>query len=220
MITIILIEDHALVREGFRRILEESGDLRVIGETGDGLEGVDLVAAHRPDVVLVDLQLPGLHGLEVVRRIGTDSPATRIVVLSRHADESYVVESLDAGADAYVLKQSGSEALIAAVRSAAGGNSYLSPPLSEGGLRDYREHAREGDAGDPYRRLTDREREVFQLTAEGATSRAIGARLSISPRTVEKHQAHIREKLGLRSKAEVIDFAHRHGFLDGPSDGG
>lgn len=215
MISIVLVEDHGIVREGIRKVLEACPSFTVLAEAEDGLSAIEAVETHRPEVVVLDLNLPGLHGLEVLRRLKERWPEIRVVVLSRHADESYVIEAIEAGAEAYVLKETVTDTLIEAIRKAAQGERYLGDPLSKEEFDRYRAHAREDpELSEPYRRLTPREREVFHLTVEGGTSREIGDRLSISSRTVEKHQAHIREKLGVRSKAELIEYAHRRGLLD------
>src|SRR5258705_2995607 len=182
---IALADDHQIVREGFRALLQTQPDFEVIGETGDGLEAVRLVEQRKPHVLVADLMMPGLNGLEVVRQVTQRSPGTRTVVLSMHANEAYVLEALKNGACAYVLKDASAVDLIRAVREALAGRRYLSPPLSDPAIQSYIQRARASDSSDLYDTLTNREREVFHLAAEGHTNAGIAGRLFISPRTVE-----------------------------------
>ena len=213
MIRIVLAEDHAVVREGFRAILDAESDFAIVGETGDGLEAVHLATSLTPDVLLVDLMMPGLSGLEVIRQVHRQSPQTAIVVLSVHDDESYVLEALRNGASAYVLKRSRAVELKKAVREAAQGRRYLGPPLSERAIETYVRALQEESVVDAYGFLTGREREVLHLTVSGQTSREIGDRLSISARTVEKHRSNLMQKLGVHSKAELVRYALSRGLI-------
>lgn len=220
MTTILLAEDHEIVREGFRAILDAENDMRVVGEAGDGIEALQLVDSLRPDVLVVDLMMPGLNGLEVVRRVQQQAPRTRCVVLSMHDNEAYVIEALRNGALAYILKDSGARELKNAVRSVRVGRRYLGPPLSERSIEAYlRAATEEAGLADPYGSLTNREREVFQLTAEGMTSREVAGRLSISPRTVEKHRDNLMTKLGVHNQAELIRYAVHKGVVGSPGTG-
>jgi DNA-binding NarL/FixJ family response regulator len=216
-LTLVLADDHRIVRQGLRALLGTEPDVRLVGEAADGLEALRLVTRLRPDVLVLDLMMPGLGGLEVARRVTRRSPQTRIVILSMYANEAYVVEALRAGAAAYVLKVSGAEELMRAVREAAAGRRFLSPAISEHALERYAEQAR-GPA-DPYETLTAREREVLQLTAEGLSSAAAASRLFISPRTVESHRANLMRKLGLHNQRELVRFAAERGILPGPPAG-
>jgi two-component system response regulator NreC len=211
-ITIVLADDHAVVRLGLRAALNAERDLQVVGEVDDGLKVGAMVERLQPDVLVLDLMMPGLSGLEVTRQVRSHSPRTRVVILSMYANEAYVVEALRNGAAGYVLKGSPVTDLVEAVREVARGGRYLSPPLSERGIALYVQQI-EGTPPDAYERLTTREREVLQLTAEGLTSAAIGARLFISPRTVESHRANLLRKLGLRSQTDVLRYALRRGLL-------
>lgn len=212
MISIVLAEDHEIVREGFRAILDAEPDFTVVGEAGDGLEAVRLVDVLRPGVLVLDLMMPGLNGFEVLRRVIRQVPETRCVVLSMHNDEAYVIEALRSGAHAYILKDSGAKELKAAVRAVVAGKRYLGPPLSRRSIERYLEAAAGEPAwARPYTSLTSREREVFQLTVEGLTSREVADRLSISPRTVEKHRSNLMSKLGLHTQAELIRYAMQRG---------
>ena len=214
MIRIVLAEDHAVVREGLRAILEAEEDCTVIGEAGDGLEAVQLATSEAPDVLVVDLMMPGLHGLEVIRQVHQQVPETRIVVLSMHDDEAYVLKALRHGASAYVLKRSGASELKKAVQEVVRGRRYLGPLLSDRAIETYLQASQEeADPLDSYSFLTKREREVLHLTVGGHTSKQIGERLSISPRTVEKHRSNLMHKLGLHSQAALVQYAVSRGFI-------
>jgi len=206
------------VREGFRALLQAQADFEIVGETGDGLETVRLVEQHKPQVLVLDLMMPGLNGLEVARQVTQRVPRTRIVVLSMHANEAYVLEALKNGACAYVLKDAGTAELVRAVREANAGRRYLSPPLSEPAIDSYIQRARTSDSLDLYDTLTNREREVLQLASEGHTNAEIATRLFISPRTVETHRANVMHKLGLRSQIDLVRYALQRGIL--PMEGG
>jgi len=212
MITIALAEDHHLVRQGFKLVLEAEKDFRLVGEASDGLEAVSLVTRTRPNVLLLDLMIPRLHGLEVIRQCRREAPATRVVVLSMHADEPYVMEALRNGASGYVLKDCTAADLVQAVRAVAAGRRYLSPVLVERALTGYVERPGESDI-DVYETLTNRERLVLQLAAEGKTSAEIATALFISPRTAETHRANLMRKLALRSQTELVRFAIRRGII-------
>ena len=212
MTTIVLAEDHHIVRQGIRAILEREPGFEVVGETSDGLEAAQLVEHLQPDVLVLDLMIPSLSGLEVARQVRQRSPKTCIVILSMHAAEPYVLEALQAGAMAYVLKESHSDELVRAIRNALDGRRYLSPPLSERAIEIYIEKAGSGTI-DPYDTLTNREREVLHLAASGATNAEIAQRLSISPRTVETHRAKVMRKLELSSHIDLVRYALRRGIL-------
>lgn len=212
MITIVLADDHHVVRQGLRTLLESEPDFTVIGETGDGLKVIDLVDSLQPDVLIVDLMMPGLNGLDITRQVKQHSPQMQVVILSMYANEAYVLAALRNGATGYVLKDSSPTALVQAVRQAMVGWRYLSPPLSEQKLQAYAQQVREATL-DPYDTLTTREREVLHLTAEGYTNPEIARRLSISPRTVETHRRNFMRKLDLHTQTELIRYALRRGIL-------
>jgi DNA-binding NarL/FixJ family response regulator len=212
LITIALAEDHAIVRQGLRALLAAEPDFQVVGEADLGLTALELVARTKPAVLVVDLMLPGLDGFEVARRTTRDSPGTRVVVLTMHANPAYVVAALRSGALGFVLKDSDRTELIRAIRAAARGERYLGPPFSQDGLQAYLDQAAVPPP-DRYEMLTRREREVLQLAAEGEGNPAIGRRLSISTRTVEDHRAAILRKLGLHNQTELVCFALRRGIL-------
>jgi DNA-binding NarL/FixJ family response regulator len=210
-IRLALADDHLVVREGLRAMLEAEPDFEVVGQTGNGSDVPALVERVKPDVLVLDLMMPGIGGLDVIRELGQRGTATGIVVLSMHANEAYVLEALSSGAGAYVLKQSEAGELVRAVHEVAAGRRYLSPPLSDRALEAY---LRQSESGAPERAtLTPREREVLQLVAEGHTSPEIAERLFISPRTVETHRSNLMRKLGLRTPADVVRYAVRHGVL-------
>ena len=211
--TILLADDHRMVRQGFRALLEAEHDLEIVGETGDGLDALRLLDQLKPRIIVLDLMLPGLRGLEVARQIKQRRLATKVVILSMHANEAYVLEALRNGASAYVLKDAQAAELVRAVREAVAGRRYLSPPLTEPAVEAYLEKAKTAGTMDVYETLTNREREVLQLAAEGHTSAAIAGKLFISPRTVEIHRSNLMHKLGLRSPTDMIRFAIRRGIL-------
>ena len=212
MATIVLAEDHHVVRQSFRLLLENEPDFQILGEAASGLEAIDLVERLRPDVLVVDIMMPELNGIEVARRIRKQMPKIVIVILSMHESEAYVLEALRAGVSAYVLKKSTAQELVYAIRQGIAGNFFLSPPLSERAIQAYMEKA-QGSALDLYETLTFREREVLQLSAEGLNNSEIGMRLSISPRTVEMHHGNLMRKLHLRTQADLIRFALQRGIL-------
>lgn len=213
MIRMILGEDHQVVREALRLLLETQPDFHVMAEAGDGLDVLQLVERNKPDVLILDLMLPGLSGLEVARRTKKASPATKVIMLSMHDAESYVVEALQVGVAAYVLKKSSSHELIFAIRQALAGNLYLSPALNERAIEMYLIHSREKPSGDFYESLTPREREILHLAAEGLSNPQIAGRLSLSARTVEMHRGNLMKKLGLKSQTELVKYAVRRGLI-------
>ena len=211
-LSIVLADDHPVVRRGMRTLLESEQDFSVVGEAGDGLETVRLVERLQPDVLVLDLMMPGLGGLEVLRILGQRSPRTRVVVLSMYSTTAFVVEALKNGATAYVLKGGTEADLVRAVREAAAGKRFLSAPITEIAIGAYTEQSKAGPF-DAHETLTTREREVLQLVAEGKTSPEIAAHLHISPRTVENHRANLMRKLGLQNQSELIRHALRHGLI-------
>ena len=212
MTTIVLADDHHVVRQGLRVLLEGQPDFQLVGEAGDGLEAIQAVERLKPDVLVIDLMMPSLNGLEATRQVSQRSPHTRVVILSMHADEAYVLAALRNGAAGYVLKDSSAADLVQAVREVAAGRRYLSSPLSERAIEAYVQKAADA-AVDPYEMLTNREREVLHLAAEGYTNAEIADQLSISPRTAETHRANLMHKLGLRTHTDLIRYALRRGIL-------
>jgi two-component system, NarL family, response regulator NreC len=209
MIRILLADDHALVRQGFRMILEAQPDMEIVGQAGNGREAVELAEKLHPDVVVMDVAMPELNGTEATRRLAVSAPRTRVLALSMHKDSVYVREILRAGARGYLLKDSGDTDLVAAVRAVAKGEGYISPAVSDAVLSDYRKHV-----SDPVDLLTGREREVLQSIAEGKTNKEIATALNLSVYTVEAHRGRIMEKLNLHSTGELVRFALRNGLID------
>lgn len=212
MVTVVLADDHHVVRRGILALLEAEVDIRVIGEAGTGVEAIQLVQQMKPDVLVVDLMLADMSGLLVIRQIRKKSPKTAALVLSMYGNDCYVVEALQAGAKAYVLKDCPPEELLHAVREVAAGHRYLAPPLSDRAIEAYLIRSEESKL-DPYDMLTSREREVLHLAAQGLTGSQTAERLCISPRTVESHRARLMQKLGLRNRAELIHYAVRRGLV-------
>jgi DNA-binding NarL/FixJ family response regulator len=211
-ISILLTDDHTILRQGLRAILENEKDFVIIGEAYDGQGALDLVQALKPDVLVLDLGLPALSGLEVIRRLYHSHCQTQIVVLSMHANGAYIYEALKYGAKGYVLKGSDAKELTQAIRQVMRGEKYLSPQLSEVAA-EAQSRMKQSHGLDPYKTLTNREREILPLAARGMSSNEIGRLLSISPRTVEVHRARILHKLGLQNQAELIRFALLRGIL-------
>jgi DNA-binding NarL/FixJ family response regulator len=208
-IQILLADDHAVVRQGFRLILNAQPDMEVVGEAGSGGEAVEAAERLKPDVVVMDVAMPNLNGIEATRRISRSVPRARILALSMHNDAVYVREILRAGARGYLLKESFDKDLLAAVRSLAKGQGYISPAVSDAVLADYRKYVT-----DPLDLLTSREREVLQMIAEGKTNKEIASSLKLSIYTVDAHRGRIMEKLNLHSVGELVRFAMRNGLID------
>ena len=210
-VTILLVDDHPIVRQGLRHLLEGEPEFKVLGEAGDGVEALLLAERLKPNILVVDMMMPGLNGLEVLRQVKHISPGTRTIVLSMQSADAYVIEALKHGAAGYVLKETGPSELVNAVREVIHGNQYLSAKLSE---RLQASGRRIMDIpSDVYETLTAREREILQMTAEGRTSQEIGDKLIISPRTVEVHRSNLMNKLGIKNQAELIRFAIKRGIL-------
>lgn len=214
MTSIVLVDDHPIVRQGLRGLLEAEPGWQVVGEASDGLSAVDLVEQLQPNVAIVDVMMPDLNGLEVVRRVKRRVPDTLVVVLSMHADEAYVLEALQGGAMGYVLKGMSTTSLVEAVHEVLAGRRYLSPPLTERAIEAYLQRATDADRPiDYYDMLTPREREVLHLAAQGSSNAEIAERLTISPRTVETHRANLMRKLELRNHTDLVRFALQRGIV-------
>lgn len=209
---IVLADDHAVVRQGLRAALGAEPGFEIVGEVADGLAVAEACEKLAPDVLVLDLMMPGLGGLDVAREVRRRTPKVAILVLSMHAEEAYVIAALRNGASGYVSKEASVTELARAIRAIAAGGRHLGPPFSERSVDAWLRRAGEA-AGDLYESLSPREREVFHLAAEGWTSTAIGKRLSISPRTVETHRANVLRKLGLRGQTELVRYAIRRGIL-------
>ncbi len=211
-ISIILADDHPVVRRGMQALLEHEQDFSIVGIAADGLETVRLAERLKPDVLVLDLMMPGLGGLEAMRILRERSPRTRIVILSMHSSSAFIARALQNGAIGYVLKGGPEEDLVRAVREAAAGRRFLSPPVTEIAISSYIEQSKTGSF-DPHETLTPRQREVLQLAAEGKTNAEIAARLNISQRTVENHRATLMQRLDLQNQTELIRHAIRHGLI-------
>jgi two-component system, NarL family, response regulator NreC len=210
---ILLADDHKVLRSGLRRILEEHPDLQVIGEAADGREAVDLADQLDPDIVVMDIGMPKLNGIEATRQILTRHPRVNVLILSMYSDESYLVQVLRAGARGYLLKDSAEEELIDAVRTVNSGVPFFSPKIAKLLVGDSMQRLRNEAASDTYELLTPREREVLQLIAEGKSNKEVAASLFVSPTTVETHRARIMDKLDLHSTADIVLYAARKGII-------
>jgi DNA-binding NarL/FixJ family response regulator len=209
---ILLVEDHALVRSGIRSLLERSSEVHVVGEAGDGRAALQLCTELAPDVVLADVEMRGLNGIETTRQICAECQDTKVIMLSMHGDRQYVLESLRAGASGYVLKDAAVEDLLAAIQWVMAGRRYLSPSLADLVVDDYVRRSAGKNFSTELDKLSAREREILQLVAEGNSSIKIAAQLHISVRTVDTHRFSVMNKLEIRSIAGLTKFAISHGL--------
>jgi DNA-binding NarL/FixJ family response regulator len=210
VIRVLVADDHTIVRQGVVSLLEAGGDCNVVAQASDGVEAVEQALSTLPDVAVVDIGMPRLSGLEAVRRIRQESPRTRILVLTMHEEEEYVVHLVRAGASGYLVKDSAANELLAAVRALARGHGYFGPYAARVLAEQYRHP--EG-AEDPYGALTTRERDVFHLVVDGKTTKEVAKALGISPKTAENHRTRLMEKLGVHNTAELVRYAARRGLL-------
>jgi two-component system response regulator NreC len=211
-IRVLVADDHTIVRDGLVALLNGSGDCQVVAQAADGMSTVELALKTQPDVVVVDISMPKLNGIEVVRRLTKELENTRILVLTMHAEEEYVMHVVRAGAAGFLLKDSASAEMLAAVRALAGGRGYFGTHASKVLAQQVQNpHA---PLEDPYRDLTSREREVFHLIVEGMTTKEIARQLGTSTKTAENHRFRVLDKLGVRNTAELIRYAARHGLMD------
>ncbi|HKE48673.1 MAG TPA: response regulator transcription factor [Rhodanobacteraceae bacterium] len=211
-IRVLVADDHTIVRDGLVALLNSSGDCQVVGQAADGVSTVELAMKTQPDVVVVDISMPKLNGIEVVRRLTKELESTRILVLTMHAEEEYVMHVVRAGAAGFLLKDSASAEMLAAVRALASGRGYFGTHASKVLAQQVQKpHAQ---LEDPYRDLTSREREVFHLIVEGMTTKEIARQLGTSTKTAENHRFRVLDKLGARNTAELIRYAARHGLMD------
>jgi two-component system response regulator NreC len=212
-VRILLADDHTVVRKGLRLLLESVPEFQVIADAANGRDAVSFAEQHRPDVVVIDVAMPILNGIEAARQITTKLPGTAIVFLSMHGDESYVLRALKAGARAYLLKDSAEYDLIQAVKAVSEGKAFFSPAISKMLVEDYMRQMQERGVEDSFELLTTREREVLQLLAEGKNNKDVAALLNLSLYTVETHRSNIFQKLNLHSQAELILYAIRKGVI-------
>lgn len=210
---ILLADDHIVMRTGLRALLERQPNLEVVGESDNGRETVELAASLGPDVVVMDIGMPVLNGIEATKMVISQSPTTAVVILSMHADESYVMRALKAGARGYLLKDSAAADLIGAIQAVSQNKSFFSPKVSRILAEDYVRVLKQKGAVDSYDLLTSREREILQLLAEGKGNKEVATALNISPYTVDTHRKHILEKLNLHNPAELILYAVRKGII-------
>jgi two-component system, NarL family, response regulator NreC len=212
-IRILLADDHTIIRSGLKLLLEQQSDFKVVAEANDGREAVELVSKHHPKVAVLDIGMPKLNGIEATQQIASQEPDTEVVILSMHADESYVLRALKAGARAYILKNSAEADLIRAVHSVAEGKSFFSPVISKMLLEDYVRQIKDKHVEDSYDLLTPREKEILQLLAEGRTNKEVANLLTLSVHTVDAHRGNILQKLNLHGIPELILYAVRKGII-------
>jgi DNA-binding NarL/FixJ family response regulator len=208
---VILADDHTLVRAGLRSLVEQLKDVSVVAEANDGHEVLAAAAIHHPDVVLMDITMPGMNGFEAALRLKKEHPQVKIIILSMHASEEYVLQALRAGASGYLVKDSAPLELALALQSVARGETYLSPPISRQVVESYMQ--RVGQADEPLALLTGRQREILQLIAEGSSTKEIARKLNLSVKTVETHRAQLMERLDIHDVAGLVRFAVRHGLV-------
>jgi len=212
-IRVVLADDHIIMRKGLRLLLERQPNITVVGEASDGRECVQLAQSEKPDVVVMDLAMPNLNGIEAARQIVGQNPNIAVAVLSMHSDESYVIRALKAGARAYLLKDSAEADLIGAIQALSDGKSFFSPAISRLLVEDYMRALERKGAEDSYELLTTREREILQLLAEGKSNKEVANMLNLSLYTVETHRTHILQKLNLHTVPELILYAVRKGII-------
>ena len=210
---ILLGDDHKLLRDGLRKILQERAEWEVVAEAGDGREAVRQALAVQPDVAILDIGMPLLNGIEATRQIVKRLPDVQILILSMHANEAYIIQAVKAGAKGYLLKDSADTELLRGIDALSAGKSFFSPEVSKVMLDDYVRHLTDKGLEDRYATLSEREREIFQLVAEGHSNKAIAELLSISAATVETHRAHILQKLDVHNTAELVLYAVRRGVV-------
>lgn len=213
MIRILIADDHGIVRTGLKLLLERVDDMEVVGEAADGRDAVRQAKELRPDVMIIDIGMPLLNGLDAAAQIMRDNEQIRIIILSMHTDESYIVRALDAGARGYLLKDNADDDIERAIRSVAMGRPFFSPSIAQALFEDYIKLMRERRVQDSYELLTDREREVLQLLAEGKSNKEAAAILDISPYTIETHRQNLMQKLGLHNTAEIVLYAVRKAIV-------
>jgi two-component system response regulator NreC len=213
MLKILIADDHGIVRAGLKLLFERIPDMEVVAEAADGREAVRLTRELQPDIVIMDIGMPLLNGLDAAAQIIRENEKTGVIMLSMYADESYILRSLDAGAKGYLLKDKADDDIERAVRSVAIGRPFFSPSIAQALLEDYVRLMRERRIQDSYELLTEREREVLQLLAEGKSNKEVASVLHLSPYTVETHRTNLMQKLGLHNTAEIVLYAVRKGIV-------
>jgi two-component system response regulator NreC len=212
-IGVVLADDHSVVRTGLRLIIDSQPDMRIVGEAKDGLEAIQKVEDLQPDVIVMDISMPTLGGLEATRRIRRQDPAAHVLMLTMHDNEQFFFQAIQAGADGYVTKTAPEWELLTAIRSVYQGNCYLNAGVAKLLVSDYMERVKRGERRQPHDLLTDREREVLQLVAAGHPNREIAQLLNISEHTAHNHRAHVMEKLGVHNRLELLKYALREGLI-------
>jgi two-component system, NarL family, response regulator NreC len=210
---LLLADDHAIVRRGLRSLLECDPSLEVVAEAADGMEALRLAAEHTPDILIVDIGMPKLNGIEVAARAQKLSPAPAVIILTMHTDESYILRALNAGARAYLLKDATDEDLLPAIRAVGAGKPYFSPSVTAVLVEDYMRQLQSRGLTDSFHLLTDREKEVLQLLAEGRANKEVAALLELGLSTVETHRGNLMQKLNLHNTAEIVLYAVRKGII-------
>jgi two-component system response regulator NreC len=213
-VRLLIADDHKIFRQGIIKLLEEEPDLQVVGEAADGREVVKKATELKPDVILMDIAMANLNGLEATKQIKKVLPESKIIMLTMHKNEEYVLQSFQAGASGYILKEGAVEELVSAIRSIHADKSFLSPTVSKTLVDAYLRKMETGKTETPFDLLTDREREVLQLIAEGFTNREVAKQLYISVKTVEAHRAHIMQKLNIHDIAKLVKYAIQKGLVD------
>lgn len=213
-IRVLIADDHTIVREGIRMILTAQPDIEVVGEAANGQEAIDLTRKLRPDVVVMDISMPGVSGINATKAIKAEMPEVNVLALTMHEDETYVFQLLKAGASGYVLKRGAASDLVNAVRAASKGEAFLYPSVAKAVVQDYLQRVEAGEERERWDGLTQREREILKLIAEGYTNQEIAQKLYISVKTVQTHRAHILEKLGLHDRTELVRYAIRKGLIE------
>jgi two-component system response regulator NreC len=213
-IRVLVVDDHTILRVGLRMMLNAQPDIEVVGEASDGNQAVSEALRLIPDVILMDIAMPDCNGIEATRQVKRVQPETRVLVLTMHENEEYLFQTLRAGASGYILKEAADTELITAIRAVSRGRFYLSPSAQSIMVGDYLQRVRSGEEHDSYNALTEREREILKLVAEGYTNNQIAERLTISPKTVDTHRTHVMDKLNLHSRAELVKYAMRRGLLE------
>lgn len=213
-IKVLLADDHAIVREGVKMILAREPDFEVVGEAQDGRQALELVERMKPNVVVMDISMPGMGGIEATQQVKEGHPGVNVIALTMHEDESYVFKLLRAGASGYVLKRAAAQDLVQAVRAAAKGEAFLYPSVARKVVEDYLKRVEAGEERERYDGLTEREKEILTHIAEGLSNQQIAQKLYISIKTVQTHRAHILEKLGLHDRTELVRYAIRKGLIE------
>jgi DNA-binding NarL/FixJ family response regulator len=213
LIRVVVADDHSVVRQGLKAWLERSGHVQVVGEASDGREAVSIVEQLQPDVVIMDIAMPVLNGIEATAQITRRSPGTKVIILSMHADESYILRALGAGAKGYLLKESTESDVLPAVRSVRDGKPYFTPSIARLLLEDYMRMLKQNNLQDSYDLLTEREKEVLQLLAQGKSNKEVAQILDLSPHTIDSHRTNMMQKVNLHNTAEIVLYAVRKGII-------